>query len=88
LDAVAERGAAPGEQFIVAYRLAGMVNETTREAWPSLDKLALRSGVSRRTAQRAIRSLKDAGAVESSSRGEGRTWVKPVAWWPSGSSDT
>lgn len=51
----------PALERMTALVIASYINETNREAWPSVDTIAARGGMSRNSALRTIRALNEKG---------------------------
>jgi len=52
----------------VYYTISSYAHWTTKEAFPSVDTIARDTGVSRQTAHRAIRKLKEHGLIDVKNR--------------------
>lgn len=62
-DAVWQRSSAKKTDLLVLLAIADNANEETFEAWPSVETIARKARVDKRTAQRALRRLEAQGEI-------------------------
>jgi hypothetical protein len=87
LNSVCSDPAVSSTSFRVAYAIADHLNKTTRNAWPSQQRIARRFGCHQKTVQRAIKELEGLGWLKVRRRRDGLTSNRYEIAWPFGTQD-
>jgi DNA-binding Lrp family transcriptional regulator len=87
LNGVCSDPAVSSTSFRVAYTIADHLNKTTRNAWPSQQRIARRLDRHQKTVQRAIKELEGLGWLRVTRRRDGLTSNRYELAWPFNTQD-